>query len=153
MRKDGVFNEVLTMHPPSNTSSGRRGELPVPDASTGQGPGGVRLSRGRRSSGFEGKCAYGLRKPRKECGGALRGLDAHPMPETADVRGTRRGELLAGAGLVRRRLAARGCGHVGPMNRLIRLIWIFNLFFSLIIKHYCRSTNHGASQGPRHGTT
>ena len=109
------------MHPPSNTSSGRRGELPVPDASTGQGPGGVRLSRGRRSSGFEGKCAYGLRKPRKECGGALRGLDAHPMPETADVRGTRRGELLAGAGLVRRRLAARGCGHVGPMNSTVAL--------------------------------
>jgi hypothetical protein len=76
------------MHPPSNTSSGRRGELPVPDASTGQGPRrGVRLSRGRRSRGFEGKCAYGLRKPRKECGGALRGLDAHPVPETADVRG------------------------------------------------------------------
>jgi len=78
------------MHPPSNTSSGRRGELPVPDASTGQGPGGVRLSRGRRSSGFEGKCAYGLRKPRKECGGALRGLDSRRPSDAGD--GGRQGD-------------------------------------------------------------
>jgi len=97
------------MHPPSNTSSGRRGELPVPDASTGQGPGGVRLSRGRRSSGFEGKCAYGLRKPRKECGGALRGLDAHPMPETADVRGDAPRRVACRSGLGS---AAVGCARL-----------------------------------------
>ena len=138
MRKDGVFNEVLTMHPPSNTSSGRRGELPVPDASTGQGPGGVRLSRGRRSSGFEGKCAYGLRKPRKECGGALRGLDAHPMPETADVRGRAAASCLPERGFVRRRLAALGSRHMGPMSSTVALSASFGffIFFLIIIKHF-----------------
>ena len=81
-----------------------------------------------------------LRKPRKECGGALRGLDAHPVPDDGGRQGARRGQLLAGARL---RSAAVGCARqpsYGPDEqhcRLIRLIWIFLFFFLIIIKHFC----------------
>jgi len=79
-----------------------------------------------------------LRKPRKECGGALRGLDAHPVPETADVWGRAAASCLPERGFVRRRLAARGCRHVGPMGSTVALSahLDFFIFFLIIIKHF-----------------
>jgi len=80
-----------------------------------------------------------LRKPRKECGGALRGLDAHPVPETADVRGRAAASCLPERGFVRRRLAALGSRHMGPMSSTVALSASFGffIFFLIIIKHFC----------------
>jgi hypothetical protein len=104
--------------------------------STGQGARmGVRLSRGRRSSGFEGKCAYGL-------GEATQGVWWWPHSGAGD--GGRQGApravacRLAGARFVRSAAVglaapARGAPARGPGERRCRLIrrfiWIF-FFFS-----------------------
>jgi len=73
-----------------------------------------------------------LRKPRKECGGALRGLDAHPVPDDGGRQGARRGQLLAGARL---RSAAVGCRHVGPTSGTVALSAPFG-FFIFFLNYY-----------------
>jgi hypothetical protein len=99
--------------------------------STGQGGRrGVRLCRGRRSSGFEGKCAYGLGKPRKGCGGDLTRVPGdggrQGAPRAVACRSALRS--FGGGWLGCARAPARGPGE--RRCRLIRrFIWIF-FFFS-----------------------